>query len=262
VLNGLKAAGKWDDNTYVILSADHGDMQLERQMFYKMVPYDGSSRVPLVIASPALAGLGAKTVTQPAQLLDIFPTLLGLANITVPDYADGYDLSPFLTAGVFGDKSRPPFVVIQNADSDQSMSWTAVVNGSHKLVQYGTGAEVIPQLFDLVADPGEATNLYNKSDAARAATVALDDALRSVIDYPAVARDIAEYQLAQFRFFTNTTKNWRDVISSPQMRWSKAYSAHSDLATAAIETFLNQSGPASITPCDGRLAANLGEILE
>ena len=81
VIDALRAAGRWDADTYVVLSADHGDMQLEHQMFYKMVPYDGSARVPLVIASPALAGLGAKTVAQPTQLLDIFPTLLGLAGV-------------------------------------------------------------------------------------------------------------------------------------------------------------------------------------
>ena len=227
-------------------------------MFYKMVSYDGSSRVPLVVASPALAGLGAKTVTQPTQLLDIFPTVLGLAGVPVPAYADGFDLAPFFTAGVERDGARPPFVVVQNADTDQSMAWWAVVNGSHKLVRYGTGAEVGAQLFDLEADPGEARNLANSSDAARAAETALDAALRSVIDYPSVAREIAEYQLAQFRYWVNATRDWRGVLASAQMRWQAAFAAHSDLALAAAEAYLAQPGAAAIVPCDGRLAANLG----
>ena len=72
VVAALDAAGRWrDGSTTIVLAADHGDMQLEHQMFYKMVAYDGSSRVPLIFASPALAPLGAKTVTQPAQLLDV-----------------------------------------------------------------------------------------------------------------------------------------------------------------------------------------------
>ena len=224
-----------------------------------MVPYDGSSRVPLDIASPALAGLGAKTVTQPTQLLDIFPTLLGLAGAPVPAYADGFDLAPFFSAGVERDAARPPFVVMSNADTDQSMSWVAVVNGTHKLVQYGTGAEVPPQLFDLAADPGETRNLANSSDAARAAESALDAALRSVIDYPAVARDIAQYQLTQFRYWVNVTgKGWRAALASPQMRWQVPFLAHHDLAIAAAEAYLAQPGEAAIVPCDGRLAANLG----
>ena len=257
VVDALRAAGRWDADTYLVLSADHGDMQLEHQMFYKMVPYDGSSRVPLLIASPALASLGAKTVTQPTQLLDIFPTILGLAGVPIPAYADGFDLAPFFSAGVQRDGDRPPFVVVQNADTDQSMAWFAIVNGTHKLVQYGTGAEVPPQLFDLGADPGEAANLANTT-AGAAAVSALDAALRSAIDYPSVALDIAEYQRTQFRFWVNQTRTWRAVLASGQMRWQAAFAAHSDLALAAAEAYLAQTGAAAIVPCDGRLAANLG----
>jgi arylsulfatase K len=211
--------------------------------------------VPLIFASPALAGLGAKTVTQPTQLLDIFPTLLGLAGAPVPAYADGFDLSPFFSAGVERDGARPPFVVVQNADTDQSMAWFSVVNGSHKLVQYGTGAEVAPQLFDLVSDAGETINL---AASAPDDVAALDTALRSVIDYPAVARDIAEYQRTQFRFWVNQTRDWRAVLASPEMRWQAAFAAHSDLAVAAAEAYRAETGAAVIVPCDGRLAANLG----
>ena len=148
-------------------------------------------------------------------------------------------------------------ILLYFSDTDQSMSWFAVVNGSHKLVQYGTGLEVPPQLFDLCADPGEMTNLFNTSDAARAAEAALDAALRTVVDYPAVAQDIAEYQLAQFRYWTNVTHDWRTVLNSSQMRWQEPYNAHSAIALAAAETYLAQAGPATIVPCDGRLAANL-----
>ena len=36
VVDALRAAGRWDADTYLVLSADHGDMQLEHQMFYKV----------------------------------------------------------------------------------------------------------------------------------------------------------------------------------------------------------------------------------
>ena len=177
----------------------------------------------------------------------------------MPEYADGFDLSPFFAPGVERDEARPPFVVVQNADTDQSMAWFAVVNGSHKLVQYGTGAQVPPQLFDLESDPGELVNLHTSSDAARAAEAALDAALRSAIDYPSVAQDIANYELAQFRFWANATKDWRQVLASASLRWQGAFTAHYNLSMAAVDAFLAQpeGGDAEIVPCDGRLAANL-----
>ena len=138
------------------------------------------------------------------------------------------------------------------------MCWFAVVNGSHKLVQYGTGAEVPPQLFDLSADPGELVNLHNASDAARAAEAALDAALRSVLDYPAVAQDIADYQLAQFRWWAaNGTRDWRTAIVAASTRWQAAFLAHYNASMAAVEAYMAQPGAAEIVPCDGRLAANL-----
>jgi hypothetical protein len=39
------------------------------------------------------------------------------------------------------------------------MSWFAVTDGTYKLVQYGTGSEVPPQLFNLSADPREMVNM-------------------------------------------------------------------------------------------------------
>jgi arylsulfatase K len=256
VVDALVAAGRWDGNTFLVLAADHGDMQLLHQLFYKMLPYDASARVPLVFASPALAGLGARTVAQPAQLLDIFPTLLDMAGAAVPSYADGYSLRPFL-AGATNDPSRPQFVAFQNHDEDISASWFAVSNGTHKLVQYGSGAQVAPQLFNLTADGGEAVNLYNTSDAARAAEASLDAQLRSLIDYPAVGQAVADYQLALFKKWASLQTDWKKEIASANVRWQAAFAAHPAEALAAAEAFIAQSPPALIRPCNGALVNNV-----
>ena len=217
-------------------------------MFYKMVPYDASSRVPLVIASPTLTG--ARTIAQPVQLLDIFPTLAALAGVSpAPPYLQGHDLAPFLTGDT--DPSRPPYVLIQNADEDQSMSWFALVNGTHKLVQYGTGQQVPPQLFDLTADNGsEATNL---APAHPEAVAALDASLRSLCDYPSVALDIALYQKQQLGFWRNSTPDWRAVAASEAIRWHPAWSAAPEAALAALEAYL-QDPQVTLLPCSGALA--------
>ena len=216
-----------------------------------MVAFDGSSRVPLVFASPRFAALGAKTVAQPATLIDIFPTLLTMAGAAVPSFADGFDLSPFFQAGVERDCARPPFVAFQNHDEDISSSWFAVMNGTHKLVQYGAGDLVVPELFDLVADPGEFRNLVNTSDAARAAVASLDAQLRSIIPYPEVAQDVAQYQLDQFKYWISQQSDWKKEIASANVRWQSAFLAHEAESFAALDAFLAQTA-ATIRPCDGR----------
>ena len=58
---GAVEAGGLTDDTVFILSSDHGDMQMQHQQFYKMVAYEASSHVPLVIAA-------GKTLFSPTLL--------------------------------------------------------------------------------------------------------------------------------------------------------------------------------------------------
>lgn len=217
-----------------------------------MIPYDGSSRIPLIFAAPFINSGAPATVTQPVQLLDIFPTLLKSSGLPVPPYADGFDLAPFL-AGAARDDSRPPFVVSQNHDEDISMSWTFVSNGTHKLIQYGTGTEVPPQLFDLTADAHEMVNL---APSAPSAVAALDAQLRSAIDYPSVARDVAQYQLQQLWYWTNSTKDWESVAASSDVRWAPGWAASPERSLKALKDYIagGPDGPAPILPCNGALA--------
>lgn len=56
--------------------------QMEHQQHYKMVPRDPSASVPMVIydARPNHALPAPKVVTDPTQLIDIFPTIMELAQ--------------------------------------------------------------------------------------------------------------------------------------------------------------------------------------
>jgi choline-sulfatase len=248
LITSLKNSNRWNNNTFFILGSDHGDMQLLHQMFYKMVPYDASARIPIVFASPSLSGLGSQVVHQPVTLIDIFPTVLSMAQIPVPSFADGYDLSSFFSLSNTT-PSRPGFVSFQNHDEDLSMSWFAVTNGTFKLVQYGTGKEVPPMLFDLINDPNEQENLASNypEDVAL-----LDTALKSQIDYPSVAEDVAAYQLQQFKYWVNNTLDWEKEIQSNNIRWSSAFAAHKQEAFEALNTYVKQES-AKIIACDGRV---------
>ena len=73
----VKDTGLWE-NTVFIVTADHGDMNMEHQQFYKMVPYDAASSVPLVVSAP---GVVSRSVRTPTSHLSLFPTILDIAKV-------------------------------------------------------------------------------------------------------------------------------------------------------------------------------------
>lgn len=251
LLEAVRARGDLD-STWFILTSDHGDMQMEHQMFYKMVAYEASAHVPLIFASPGIAAGGARVITQATQLLDIFPTVLRLAGVQVPAYARGYDLSPFLH-GASADPSRPPYVAMQNADEDLSLNWAAVTDGRYKYIVHGDGNQVPPQLFNLTDDPGELRNVWNASAAYADLAVELDTALRAQINYPAVAMEIAAYQKAMFQWWASNTTDWQGWIGSFIIRWYGPWSEYPDAALAAVTAWMNNDTIA-LVPCNPSMA--------
>jgi len=255
----VKDSGQEGCTTFVV-AADHGDLHMEHRSFYKMSAYEGSVHVPLIVAGAGVAPSAAGTaVAAPVSLLDVMPTVLALAGAPPAPWADGYDLAPFLRGGA-GDPGRPPFVVSQNADSDGGQVWFMVRHssaewGELKMIVWGSGAENPLIVYNLTADPDE---LVNVAGTLRAdALAALDAALRSKIDYPAVARDVATYSHTQFQYWANRTgPNWTEVVGDPKaVRWGGAFHRAPQLARKAFVDYynsgFNKSGPAALKPCRG-----------
>ncbi len=147
------------DNTIVIFTSDHGDQCGERGMWLKRSLHEWSARVPLVFAGPGIAAGGR--VAANATLVDLFPTLLALADTPPPaGYGafapplDGRDLSPWLRGETPADWDDT--VRIEYNGDGTCAPIRAVVRGRHKFV--GTGGEA-DQLYDLDTDPHEWRNL-------------------------------------------------------------------------------------------------------
>ncbi len=81
VLDALQASGAYE-NTIVVFSSDHGDMQGAHGGMHEKwhVAYEEALRVPFLVSSPLLPG-GARELDVPTNHADLIPTLLGLAGI-------------------------------------------------------------------------------------------------------------------------------------------------------------------------------------
>ena len=146
------------DDTVIVFVSDHGDMLGERGLWFKMNFFEGSARVPLMIAGP---GIKPGLVTEPVSTLDVNPTLAALAGIDIAEVAPWTDGEDILPLGSGGRRSGP--VPMEYAAEGSYAPLVAIRDGRFKFVHCEIDP---PQLFDLESDPRELTNLA--SDPAHA----------------------------------------------------------------------------------------------
>lgn len=149
------------DDTIVLFCSDHGDMLGERGLWFKMSFFEGSARVPLMIAGK---GIAAGRIDAPVSNLDVTPTLCTLAGIDIEaimPWTDGQSLKPLLDGG-----TREAPVPMEYAAEGSHAPLVGLREGRYKFVHCELDP---PQLFDLEADPHELTNLA--ADPAHAALV-------------------------------------------------------------------------------------------
>ena len=135
----------------VVFVSDHGDMLGERGLWFKMSFFEGSSRVPLMIAAP---GLPAGRIDAPVSTLDVTPTLAALAGLDVSEimpWTDGEDL----TGLAHGGERTAPVAMEYAAEG----SYAPMVSLRYGKWKYNRCALDPDQLFDLEADPHELSNL-------------------------------------------------------------------------------------------------------
>ncbi|NVK47584.1 MAG: choline-sulfatase [Rhodobacteraceae bacterium] len=146
----------------ILFVSDHGDMLGERGLWFKMTFFEGSARVPLMIASPDLApGL----IETPVSTIDVTPTLCDIAGVSMEDvmpWTDGESLVP-LAKG----KVRTTPVAMEYAAEASYAPLVALRDGNYKFTRCALDPE---QLFDVANDPHELTNLA--ADPAHADTLA------------------------------------------------------------------------------------------
>ncbi|WVT74151.1 choline-sulfatase [Sinorhizobium chiapasense] len=152
------------DNTLILFCSDHGDMLGERGLWFKMNFFEGSARVPLMVAGPGVApGLHL----APTCNLDVTPTLADLAGISLDEvkpWTDGISLVPMIN----GEERSEP-VLMEYAAEASYAPLVAIREGKWKYIHCALDPD---QLYDLEADPLELKNLAaNPETPVQAATL-------------------------------------------------------------------------------------------
>ncbi len=135
------------ENTVIVLLSDHGYHLGSKSISGKNSLWSESTRVPLIFAGPGIKEIG-KVSAEPVELLDIYPTLIDLADLPENEIVEGHSLMSILD------------------DVTRRRKWPAVTShgpGNHSIVtdqwrfiQYADGSE---ELYNIKNDPHEWENL-------------------------------------------------------------------------------------------------------
>ncbi len=149
-------------DTLVVVTSDHGESLGDHgELTHGYSLYDSTQRVPLVMAGPGVPK--GVVVRDPARLIDVAPTVLGLAGAPPLDGVDGADLRPLIA----GREKQPRRTYMETWATQLDYGWSplyALRTDVSKLVDAPQ-----PELYDLVDDPAEIHNLADARPADAAA---------------------------------------------------------------------------------------------
>lgn len=171
LIDELRNQGVYD-NTLIIFIGDNGYFHADRGLADKWYPYEQSIRVPLIVRHPGLpSGKSGITPDQMVLNIDLAPTIVAAAGITIPEEMQGEDLAPLYLSDT-SPGWREEFFYEHPTITHKSRipASKAVVRRDMKYI-YWPGWEY-EQLFDLEKDRTEKKNLVH--------TVKYTDSLREM----------------------------------------------------------------------------------
>lgn len=126
------------------LIGDHGEALGDHgELTHGLYTYDATQRVPFILSG---AGVKPGVIREPVSTADLTPTLLRALGLPIPEGLDGKPQP--------GSEQVPYAESYQLAERLRIAPHRAVVSGNYKLI-----ATPRPELYDVVADPGETSNL-------------------------------------------------------------------------------------------------------
>ena len=154
------------DNTVIIYTSDNGFICGSHGYGSKVLPMEESSRAPLMIFDPRSASVGRQYRTKSLTgNIDVYPTILELVGLPVPEEIDGVSLLPLLEKPTEQLREEMAFINVYGKNPTKSLS---VLTQTMKYTYWWFENEQMKateELFNLAEDPLEMVNLAQSSEA-------------------------------------------------------------------------------------------------
>lgn len=151
VIDYLRSTGL-DSRTLIVIAGDHGEgLNDHAEPDHGIFLYDSTLRIPLVIRTPLPLFRGE--VLLPVSDIDLMPTVLGYLGVAAPDGVQGRSLLPAMAGRTMPERT----IYSESRYARLHYGWSelaAIRDARFKFIEAPR-----PELYDLVADPGELTNL-------------------------------------------------------------------------------------------------------
>jgi choline-sulfatase len=179
----LRGKRLWDD-AVISVTSDHGEALGDHgEQTHGFFVYDATMRIPWIVKAPRL---GPRHVRPLARIVDELPTVVALARAELAaggGVPDGVDLVPSLSKGASPDLEAYGETFLPR---DQ-FGWSELRSIRTEKLKYIQAPR--PELYDLVADPGERSNAVDaRASQAGAFERALGAIARASAPLPARAK--------------------------------------------------------------------------
>ena len=158
------------DNTIILFTSDHGCHFRTRPGEYKRSAHEASIRVPAVVRGPGFND--GDTIEELVSLLDVPPTLLDAAGLSIPNRMEGRSIVP-LVDGESDERWNEVFIQISESEIGRALRterWKYAV-AAPTIEGWAEGMDkpasdryVERYLYDLAADPAERINLVGRPE--------------------------------------------------------------------------------------------------
>lgn len=170
------------ENTWFLFVADHGESLGEHGVYLEHGAncYESQTHIPMALLPPKDLRTRYKSGSRlnPVSLVDIAPTAVELAGLSLTRHFDGESLLPALE----GKALKSDIRFVERVKS--RVSEFAAVNSTHKLIAVQADQDTF-ELYDLNTDPLEQHNLFD-------GTAVPSGMMESLLSY---ANDVTHYQL-------------------------------------------------------------------